>query len=978
MNSTLLISRIQRNFDTDGRCGDGAAVAADYVVAVNTVNRRLNTCMAYLAEAQQSEAIRIAEEHPALLDECATLSFVQLPAWQELCRQNGWPLAETINEYSIEKLNAVYASASALEPLLKLYRKAVRIQDLMLVIRCLRRIVSMDKANLTWRQDLAAFETRYLVSLKERFKQATASQDRESLSRIAEEVEAGGWIAPIDGALLVDISEYRKAERNEVWSVQFEEDMALLHNAFVARDLDKTKKFLSNVQNLEKKGFVVPVAARSMLDEVSKWGEDAEAKRTKNAIRKRLSADLHKAIELADEHQIRALLASPEFAECSPDEDLNRRARLVLQRADFKKAQKRTRICVLIAFALAGVAVAAGLKYRQHLHVVKRTAAIQRLELAYTQENEKALRSVLQEIKTQDAALYEDGLVKIWEQKLLDLSQQVSLKRQTFDRLAEELQAKADARFATVDRAWVTNKLEEGKRTLPKNDLARNAKLAQWVEAFYESCEKEEKDREQTAANKMEALLSRSADLQQRLKSEKQTEALKDSVAELKNSFVEWQNTYSNQFPVLEVRVQGSCAELTNAEQQAQSVVDQLARLGSAKSIQEWISTRDVLVKYCDVYPEIKPLLVLMKVPFKEAVDGSLNVFIQTATRAKKYAWTTEKEKLEKVLSDIKEYSDVDTETKMYGIYAQDATLKSSTVFSLKAPNVKPSTTGVGVEISGMLFQPGKNPDGFEDGKINTFKSVTYALMPHCKYFNQLIDKASETSVSALVMALFLLEKMQKIMDDTELTPYKRTQLLGVHFGYLLTLTEFTQDDELARMEKKLRQLSKPLPILRDAGISWLMNAQKDVQDREAECVEFIAKNRDMVEQIRKWLCVQAMSAVVARQQLVFAGSVKLDGTNPPHFVGTTASYNAVCALRMEDNCYKLRHVLQVTGDTVALASRDTVLLPGEPLFAFSSNSQISSLSEEIIKILHEYEMPLKNVKHRLPPSWPVGLEVKE
>jgi hypothetical protein len=979
MNSALLVSKIQRLLDTDGQCGDGAAIAGDYVAAVNRVNRRLNTCMTYLAEAQHSEAIRIAEESPAILDECATLSFVQFQAWQELCRESGWPTAESINEYSIEKLNAVYASASALEPLLKLYRKAVRSQDPMLVIRCLRRIITMDKGNQTWRQDLASFETRYLVALKEQFKQATAAQDKETLFRIAEEIETGGWIAPIDGTLLVGISDMRKADQKASWNVQFSENITLLHDAYVTKDFDKTQKYLANVQGMEKQGFVIPPPAKAVLEEMSEWCATLALEKAKETARRKLSVDLHKAIELADEHQIRSLLSSPEFLEISPDEDLTRRARITLQRFEFKRSQRRTQICSLIAFALVAVTAAGGFKYKQFLHTANRNALVQRLELAYSQENEEALQAIFQEIKTSDPKLYADGVVKIWEQKRSDLAQQTALKRQSFDHLSDELQSMADTRFANCDKDSVKSKLAEAKQVQPKNDLARGAKLAKIVASFFESCEAETKNAEQTAEKKLEPILSQSTEIQQQLQAEKLTDTLKNRVGQLKKSFADWQNSYSNQFPLQEVRCKSSAAALANAEQEAQSVFDQLKQIESAKTIEDWMSSRDTLVKYCASYPEVKPLMGLMKNPYKEAVDGTLSVFRLTTERAKKYEWAASNEKLEAVCTDIKEYADVDSQTKMYGIYTRGGTLKGSKVFSLKVPTIKPAAKGAtGVEITGMLFLPNRNMDGFTDEKVPAAVSVDFALMPHCKYFNRLIEKASEPPETALAMVSFLLEESQKILGDAELTNVKRVQLLHVYYGYIATLANISVDPDFAELTKTLQRLGKPLPIAADSSISWLFTEQKDVQDREKECAAFLKQNDDFVDRIKKTLCIQAIAAAMASQQVTFVGSAKLEGNNLFVFAGARASCNSVFALRMEDDSFKLRHVLQVTGDTVALASKDTVLLPGEPLFAFSYKSQITSLPGEVKRVLREYQIPLSTVKHSLPPSWPVGLEVKE
>lgn len=983
MNSSLLISKIKRLLDTDGSCGDGPSVATAYANAVNQANRRLNTCMSYLSEGQHSEAIRIAEENPALLDECAMLSFVQFPMWQSLCMENGWDSADTINEYSIEKLNAIYGSATALEPLLKTYRKAIRSQDQMLSIRCLRRIVSMDKGNVTWQQDLAAFESKYLLSLKVEYIQAYKEANRSTMLRIADEVESGGWSVPVDASLLGDIVEMRKADQEGIWKVQFAEDVELLRKAFDNKSFRKTQKYLSNIQAMESYGFIPPVAEKGLLEDVFLWCKEMEEKERLESVRNQLSADLHKSIELENEPQIRSILSSPEFADSPPDEDLERRARMVLQRFEIKRSRKRKQICAFIAFVLIGVAIAGGLKFKQVRHDSMKVALIKRLELAHTQQDEKALRNILNEAKATTPELYEDGAIKIWEQKQSETDKQNTMKRQAFDLVVQDIQKIADAEFKDCDQSEVRNKLNAAKKELPPNDPDRNTRLAKLLSAFDSYCLETAKIVEKTATDALEILAVKTIEQVELLKSSPYTKAVENNIETIKGAFSVWHSSYSNSYPMLEVKYKDALASLVQTEQEAKAVFEQLERIKTVKNIDEWIACRDVLVKYCSTYPEVTPLQALMKTPYKDASDGTLSVLRQAASEAKKYDLANAGDKLTAVCTDIKEYRDIKAQTEMYAVYPQGtgSTKAAAILYSLKPPVRSPSPKGVGERVKGVFWQPKKDPEGFSDQMIDTLSTLTFSLMPHCKYINALISKTEDPALNAQSMLEFLFEELQSALKNPDLTEYKRIQLVKIYCDYIEMLTNVSVANlDIQSLFSNVKRLAQPLKIGNDQTVSWLLMDFKDVQEREKECMSFLSQNKNVIAQLRYPLLIQSISALIARQKVVFIGTVDLSANNQKstmNFVNPKEAYGSIFALRMEGTSYKLRYVLEHTGDRYFLSSKDTALLPGEPLFVLKVGAITTSLKQEAKLFQKIYQVKDSGVKLDHIPAWPVGLEVK-
>lgn len=983
MNSSLLIEQIKRLLDTDGSCGDGSSVATAYVNAVNQANRRLNTCMSYLAEGQHSEAIRISEENPELLDECAKLSFVQYPQWQTLCMENGWAVAETINEYSTEKLNAIYGSATALEPLLKTYRKAVRSQDQMLAIRCLRRIISMDKGNAAWQQDLATFESRHLQVQKAEFVQAAKMNDKAAMLRIAGEIEAGGWSVPVDSKLLGDIAEMRRSDREASWQLQFAEDMNLLRKAFEDKNFRKTAKYLANVQALESQGFITPVTEKGFLEDVFNCCKEIDEREKREELRNQLLADLHRAIELESEQQIRVLLSSPEFVDCPPDEDIEKRSRLVLQRFEMKRSRKRMQIAAFILVLLVGAGIAGGLKYKQVRYDTMKVALTQRLKLAYDNKDEGTLKTILQETKTNNPEFYEDGEIKIWEQKQSEVAKQNTMRREAFDSLVQEIQKRADAKFKDHTQQDTQSKLDDAKAKLLPNDIERNTRLAKLLAAFNNHCLETANATAKKAADQLDTLVQGTTKLVEVLKSSPYTKTLETQVEASKSAFGTWQQAYSSSFPSLDVKCREVLASLIKHQQEAKGVSEQVERIKTAKNIDEWIACRDVLVKYCSTYPEVKPLLSLMSTPYKDAVDGSLSVFRQNAVETKKFDLKAATEKLEKIRADILEYKAIKAQTAMYAVYPQGTAVKQANaiLYSLKPPVRSPSPKGVGERISGIFWIPKKSTEGFSDSTMDTLSTLTFSLMPHCKYINDLIAKAEDQGLDVQGMTKFLFDELQSVLKNTDLTNYKRIQLVKVYFDYIDMLTLISSDNtDVKALFSSINRLAQQLPIGNDPTVSWLLIDFKDVQDRENECVTFLAQNKNLLAKLREPMFLQELSALIARQKIVFIGTVNMSLNSQiktMNFVNPKESLGSIFALRMEGDTYKLRYVLEHTGDRYFLAAKDIILLSGEPLFVFKGAGMITSLKQEAKQLQKIYQVKDASSSVQRIAAWPVGLEVQ-
>ena len=127
IRSTILIARINRAIETGGAIGDGANLASLYAEAVNAANVRLDAVVTAIESKQISDAVRVMEDEPRLLDEVGALDFQRLPDWEVVCERNGWTMPPKLDQAQIERVLLLNEDAAATESFLRMYRKAVQI-----------------------------------------------------------------------------------------------------------------------------------------------------------------------------------------------------------------------------------------------------------------------------------------------------------------------------------------------------------------------------------------------------------------------------------------------------------------------------------------------------------------------------------------------------------------------------------------------------------------------------------------------------------------------------------------------------------------------------------------------------------------------------------------------------------------------------------------------------------------------------------
>jgi len=190
------IDEIQQFLNSPDQSEDAAikGLAAEYKLACDETNSRLRKCRDLLEQGLRSQAIRLAEAEPNLLEVVAELDFVERDEWEEIAAQYGWERAYGLQVGIADQLNEAYESEEQLAPLLKQHRTlAWSRAPLTSRLKLMRRIAALDATTSFWREDINAFEQAALEELEQRMKGAASDRDAVAAGLIWNEFTGQPW-----------------------------------------------------------------------------------------------------------------------------------------------------------------------------------------------------------------------------------------------------------------------------------------------------------------------------------------------------------------------------------------------------------------------------------------------------------------------------------------------------------------------------------------------------------------------------------------------------------------------------------------------------------------------------------------------------------------------------------------------------------------------------------------------------------------
>lgn len=909
MRTNILISRISRLVETAGNAGDGAALAEEYAAAVKKANARLEAVIAAADAKVVGDAIRLLSEDPPLLEEVSALDFYQLQDWESLCDMNGWTIPPKIDKQMMERAVELGETKDAIAPFLSMYKKAVRVNNVRLAVKSLRRLADLDHSQ-NWGNNLKQSERQLQVLIVEEFAKSKDAGRDDDCDRLAQELLDGVWCEGITAKGVDDVRAYRDRREAEKRDVLGREDLAILTRCRDAKwDRKLAFSMVQAIDALVEKGWKVPDDGKDVLSDCrARCAKEFEAEETAKRW-KDLNEQLHAAIQRNDSGAIRDVLSAPEFLDRDPENDMLREARRVIEHAE---AMRRRKTLQIAAFAFLGVIAILGvsgwwLKNKLFLGRCEDEA----LKLAYLEKQGKdtpryaigGMTQVFAKLKAEDPDVYAYPKVNQFEGRLKILMKETFGRTNQIGVVLGELEAAHSGGWTNgVEYASVTGRLNEVERALVKDDTDFRSRLLAVKNSWMDHLDAVEKDNQKRATSFHATLVSHLATISERLTKKLARKELDHEVENCKASLKEWRTQHSKFAVELEAKLSDAEKSFNEAVGAQRCYRESLGKLNDAKGAEEFLKARAELIEYHGNYPEVK-LLKALPVGVDEVKDilsaspAVLKKFIvlqRSGISDDEFATFIKESVL--IIADSPDYYS------LYGLMAKNDAYGKIVAVSKGRPKEDRPSYETAWKIS------------CEDGILNFAKHAVVKemkakegiappiLMPSSSEMKTVVDVANRSNLTLGAFEAEVLklidrhiskghekgyvsqeEKYAAMYNPTKgwMSPYRRVQFVAWYMRWLKEdLKAMPDDSELGRWFAKADTLSQPIGGIDgvEDGLSWLCIWDDRIRDRQKECARLLSEMPiDWVKIYRECKAARIVLREVGGWRVQYAGAVGFD-----------------------------------------------------------------------------------------------------
>ncbi|MDR3110548.1 MAG: hypothetical protein LBU65_12825 [Planctomycetaceae bacterium] len=157
-------------------------------------NRRMQACAELIKAGNTIEAVRLADEHPRLLDFYVLLNFDELDDWYAAMTQFTDSIPVPLNTEHYQLIRDAYVYTASMDDWFRQYRLAnltnVPMREKLLV---LRSIAEKDTSNFFWLEDVEQFERVRQEELKDEINAALTAQNQQRLEAIYRDIKGQTW-----------------------------------------------------------------------------------------------------------------------------------------------------------------------------------------------------------------------------------------------------------------------------------------------------------------------------------------------------------------------------------------------------------------------------------------------------------------------------------------------------------------------------------------------------------------------------------------------------------------------------------------------------------------------------------------------------------------------------------------------------------------------------------------------------------------
>lgn len=490
-------------------------LAAEYKALCERINDRLGRCGELLRKGYRSEAIRLAEMEPNLLDLASVADFPERDAFLELCTHFGLEVAPPLLLEIAGELNEAYAKEQSLEALLRQYRRyALRRVPLRRRIRVLRQLAQMDRANLFWQRDLEIFERERLREIQKELAEAAQARKLETIRALEEELTKAVWLQPPPESLIQSVQTLREEVSRQIARQELTELNRELHEAWEKFDVAEARRVRTAwYQMAELARLAEDDPLRQEAAPAFQWLEEEDQKEKEEEAYRKALTNLERALDREEKSltKLRKLYREATRTDQDLPEYLQRAYQLHVAQLERVAKWRMVRNMTITLLTAVGVTLLAGWglsTYRNYSQYRQTTQTLQNL-LSFVEKTSDRLKVL--------RALQE-------AQSLVDQLEKDSPAYRKWSPLP-----------TLIDRVK-----EEGEK-----ELARQKQFQQWIAQNQKVLQNDLKELSRLDFDKAEEILKQA---EQIALEEKEKNLLNDTRIQLHERKAEWQREKDRQF----------------------------------------------------------------------------------------------------------------------------------------------------------------------------------------------------------------------------------------------------------------------------------------------------------------------------------------------------------------------------------------------------------------------------------------------
>ncbi len=984
MRAKDIIRKLERILDLGGQTSGLSEMASLYAEQVKTLASRIGEVTDAVGARQYGDAVQKLEE-PDPVRGLGDLHFPRLDAWLAFCDERKLPRPVFPSPEKIGGICDFLKSQQVVDPAQKLYRKAIRTKDAGLTVFSLRLLAETDKSR-DWRGDLAQAEENLKRELAHLLSEAEGRGERERACEIADRLLDPKWGEPPSAEITNRAKSVITSFESDEVAREQDEALDLLRLCQENWDAAQAQGLIAYLDKLAAAGTTVPAEDAEMVAAARAHCE-ADAKAAAfDASWRAASEKLFIAVGHESPDEIRAAMAAVEFQDRPPDEEIYRKARLVILHDEAKRRQKMRITAAIILTIVAAIVTVSAVLLRNHNFNRQCEEEAGNLELLVQRAEINALEDVLGKIRAAAPNVWEDPRVQKYEHRLGEFrTEQTGLLAKAENAVAE-LEEIHKTGWRKTEDAVLAEKVPAVADLLGKvvyKGLADRrsqvaGRFATLKASYDEYAAQRLAERIAEAEKFFPILLAKMKDVGGRLETQFLSGEITNAVETCEKAAKEWLSRYSDCSPDLAAQIEA--ADFTLAKKKAADGAALLSKLLDAPDCEAALKARCDLREFYADYAEVKAMADL---GYGEAEveallsEGPANLS-DLADYASSFAGQPDETMLERVRDTMSRADEYLGEA--YGI--RIATSTNYAGFALG--QYRNSKTATGYDVRGDI-------EWFKDGrarKETNLKSENLPFevepLPSTDEIRELKTVASDVAASPVKLGGILMEKLSAIcataggVGFTESqrkfawrkkggdSAYRMTQLLNTYLNALRKLEMLPASDDMESIRNECRDLALPIDIAAadggemDKRYSWLFMEDNLVSKRNHDCALFLKRQSDrgLAQRLKAYFAIAPGLKIVQTWRISFAGVLGLEPVVGGTVISPKCGENAVTlyALRMNGEKRVLVPVLvpkdrawSKTGNAEKIK-----LSEGEPLFRFMVGVEARDPERQLAQTLGE------------------------